>query len=139
MTYSVLPPITLQEIASDFTQTNTSHPHSCEDLGVNLIPINIQCKNFPRLSGNTGASGIGFLESNNPNFDKIFVPRHIQPPHDPMNCNATILSDIILNYDVTFSNGSQIIDMANLSTENKMSFMCKKRDPMVTPDGCLAD
>lgn len=137
VTYSVLPPVTSKQIQSDFTSIDKKHPQSCEQQGVTLVPINIQCKDFPRLSGKKGAAGIGFLEYNSSHFDKIFIANHPKNPNKAMNCTATILEDIIPKHKVTFANGKNVVNMAKLhENKQKMQFMCSQRQPDILPKGC---
>jgi hypothetical protein len=136
VTYSVLPAVSVGEIKTDFTYIDETTPESCKQQGVKLVPINIKCDDFPRLNGRYGASGVGFLESSSPN-DKIFVPKFGDGSARPLNCSATILDDIVLKHNITFSNGEKTVDMARLySDKQAMQFVCVKREPGDIPKGC---
>lgn len=136
VTYSVLPPVSLGQINTDFTYRQVGVEESCEDQGVKVVPINIECENFPRIDGKYGASGVGFLENTKP-YNTIFIPKYGDAMSNALNCTATILDDIILKHDVTFSNKTRTVNMTALYYNNQpMAFVCKQRKPNDLPKGC---
>jgi hypothetical protein len=136
VTYSVLPPVSLGEIKTDFNYTNKDGYESCERQGVSLVPINIECDDFPRLNGRYGASGIGFLESTKP-YNKIFIPKYGDALNNALNCTATILDDIVLKHSITFSNGTKTVNMTGLYYDQEpMQFVCERRRVNDIPAGC---
>ncbi|MFT6947719.1 MAG: hypothetical protein ACJARP_002147 [Vicingaceae bacterium] len=143
--YSVLEPVYLNYIKVNYdTITNTGK--SCTQLGVNLVPLNIECKDFAwREDGPTpnarGASGVARIK-NEASQNQVFLPSY-QDNDKYLNCSLTILDDIMLKHDVSFlkEDGSLVksINLTEYYSINAMKgteiqLVCKART--VPPSGC---
>ncbi len=81
--------------------------------GVDVIPINVECKDFPwRNSGAPGASGIGGIKRDSLQMGQLFLPYYYVPDTSTaqatdsvqrcLDCRVTILNDILFKYEVSF-------------------------------------
>jgi len=134
--YRILKPTYLKFIAADYSYT---HPEgkSCKSLGVDAIPLNIQCSDFPWRNGALGASGIANITREN---NKVFLPL-LEKDSKPLQCSVSILDDIILDHDIYFSgNDNKKTKTINLTEYHhksaQMKLMCFKRQPNDIPSGC---
>ena len=85
---------------------------SFEGQEINIIPFNVDSKDFPRLDKKLyknakGASGIGFLDINSKMPKQFFLPyynfKSTTNQHKKiLNFDLTILNDIILNHNIYF-------------------------------------
>ena len=84
--------------------------------GIEILPININCKDFPwkdTTNGVMGASGIGDLQhKKSTNFSGLFLPYYytdtLRKDSIFLNCEITILNDIIPHYKIEFQiNGNK--------------------------------
>jgi hypothetical protein len=85
---------------------------SFNKAGIGILPINIDCKDFPwkpvdELTNITGASGIGDLQpSKSGNFSGLFLPYYytnkMQTDSTFLHCEITILNDIVPYYECYF-------------------------------------
>ena len=135
--YRILHPVYLANVPVDFNYKY--HGKSCADQGVTLVPINTQCDNFLWRNGALGASGIGQL-SVHPASTAFLLTR--KKNKDPLQCQVTLLDDVILDHEVFFAtdNGkAKTIDLTRLYNESKpMRLICIPRKPTDIPRGCVA-
>jgi hypothetical protein len=136
--YSILKQMSLGKVKADFSFHPKSESASCNNLGVKSVPINIHCPDFPWQNGALGASGIGVLE-NAPDKAEIFVA--IDPKtKSPLQCYVTILDDIILDHEVSFSTSegkNKTVDLTMLyKTQKSMNLTCQVREKNDIPSGC---
>jgi hypothetical protein len=140
--YSVLEPVYLNFIPVEY---ETKEDSSCLKLGVNLIPLVIECQDFNwRSDGPTpaakGASGIARIK-NEDNQRQVFLPSY-QYQDDYLNCNLTILDDIILKHDIWFKTSEGLQKSINMTQfysnpvmkNTSILLHCKSRN--VNPPGC---
>ncbi len=172
LNYNLLQPVYLNYASVDFNNCDTiksngdstnfkcntkKHP-TCAQLGFDSLPlpINIQCDDFkwrkdsfPPVNNAQGASGIGVLT---PEENHVFLPSYAVGK-DYLNCNITLLDDIILNTEVFFVTKKGLTKTISLtdfykehavkvSKEKTMVFkkielFCKQRDEKDIPTGCL--
>lgn len=95
--YRVLKPTNLTFVEMDYHHKNENN-QTCAKLGVDSIPVNTQCSDFPWRNGALGASGIGDITRES---SKVFLPL-VGEKNKPLNCTVTILDDIMLDHDVYF-------------------------------------
>lgn len=124
------------------------------NTGINILPINIECKDFPWIdstqANEIGASGIGDLQmSKTANFSGLFLPYYYNDSTHTdstfLNCEITILKDIIPHHKVEFEiNGDKTnrmttinltkfqndsITLVSSGIKTKMPCGCKKPEP----------
>ncbi len=141
--YTILEPVELKYVEANFNYKSIEGIQSCAEHEVNFVPINIQCKNFPWINKKStsilknakGASGIGRLR-NESKQNRIFIP--IQDRDVPLQCEVTILDDILLDYEVSFVEGGQEVKTISLTKyyeeKRDMELMCRPRWEL--PSGC---
>lgn len=97
-----LVPVKFVKVTFDSSFTNT---------GITILPINIECANFPWIVSNKateiGASGIGDLQKDTTaNFSGLFLPYYyndsLHTDSTFLHCEITILNDIIPYYQIEF-------------------------------------
>lgn len=137
LNYRILNPVYLANIPVDFNYKY--HGKSCADQGVNLIPINTVCKNFSWQNGAIGASGIGQL-SIHP-ASTAFLPT-LGKNKNPLQCQVTLLDDIMLDHQVFFATPqgkSKTINLTQYYKDKKtMALICIPRKKTDVPAGCVA-
>jgi len=104
---------------------------SFDELGISLVPINIECKDFPWLDKKSykdakGASGIGYLDKNGANTPKELILPYYKKDGEKnntyLNCEVTILNDILFHHEIFFMvNGKkqQTINLKDFYEQNK--------------------
>lgn len=116
--------------------------------GIEILPINIDCKDFPWIYANgltniQGASGIGDLQSSKTgNFSGLFLPYYYtntaKSDSTFLNCKITILNDIIPYYEAFFEvNGNHYttLDLDTFKNEEiTLKAIPRLGNPM--PCGC---
>ena len=121
---------------------------SCGDLGVDLIPLNIRCKDFlwrnkpstGSIREAKGASGIGRLK-NEKGQNQVFLPSYGPNGEDCLDCTITILDDILLNHEVFFATEdgfSKTISLTDFYKKNghEMPIPLACRPRFELPAGC---
>ncbi|GAB4198186.1 MAG: hypothetical protein Tsb002_32930 [Wenzhouxiangellaceae bacterium] len=134
--YRILKPTYLTYVTVDYNHKN-DRGESCADLGVNLIPVNTQCHDFPWRNGAKGASGIGETTQSS---NRIFLPL-LKPESDPLQCDVTILNDILLDHEVFFvdHNKQQTTTVSLTEHHNNkqaIKLACYRRPANEAPAGC---
>lgn len=110
--YEILEPVYLNFVGIDYDYVDDEGNPSASDLGVNLVPLNIQCKDFRWLNnGDTysimdakGASGIARIK-NEKGQRQVFLPSYKPNGEECLDCEITILDDILMKYEVFFVDG----------------------------------
>ena len=105
--YSILEPVYLSYVSANYGYDDGVHP-SCDSLGLDLVPLNMACTDFPWLLKSAtptildakGASGIARLR-NEPDQNRVFLA-HTAPDSGYLDCDITILDDILLYHEVFF-------------------------------------
>jgi len=133
--YNILQATYLKDVPVDFNYSEGGVP-SCNTQNVTAIPINTECEDFPWKAGAKGASGIGQLNNNG---GTAFLP-FLDKGKNPLQCNVTLLDDVVLNHEVYFSSGQGLTKTINLTAfHNKsktMKLVCVPREPDDIPVGC---
>ena len=140
--YSVLEPVFLNFIPVAYDRKEDS---TCSKLGVNLVPLVIECDDFNwRKDGPTpdakGASGVARIKNDSANR-QVFLPSY-DSSANYLNCNLRILDDIILKYDIHFlteEGESKTVNMSQYYTDSRLEgqaiqLVCRSRS--VNPPGC---
>lgn len=155
--YRILEQTPLIEIPVNFQHISNSLP-SCEEQGVTSLPINTECDDFPWISGGLGAGGIGELahtkkkHKQGKNAEKdlqsssAFLPfiksKLSGEPNKPLNCQVTLLDDVVLEHKVYFDTESGLTKTINLTEYYKasktMNLVCLPRSENDIPMGCKA-
>lgn len=135
--YRILEPTYLTYVPVDYRYKN-ENGDSCTSLGVDLIPINTQCENFPWRNGSLGAAGIGDITEKS---HRIFLPLKGEE-EKALQCKATVLDDILLDHEVYFSGEGgekkKTISLTDYHNRNNtIKLMCFRRPENVKPSGCL--
>tara|TARA_R110001592_G_scaffold146692_5_gene370889 strand:+ start:4914 stop:5804 length:891 start_codon:yes stop_codon:yes gene_type:complete len=144
MDYNVLEPMYIKYIDVEFDS-------SFKDLGVDFVPFQVECNDFPwrdvnGIDGAQGASGIGSLTKDATNISKLFLPYYyvsdsegeepsvIVPKY--LDCEVTLLNDILFHYDVFFVVNGEKHTTLNLKDfqNEKISFHAEYREEL--PAGC---
>lgn len=137
--YQILKPTYLSHVDVDYNYNSTKNSNSCRDLKVNYIPIDIHCPEFPWKNGAFGASGIGFFKDTD-NQRRIFVPTLEKHGKSPLQCHATALDDIILDYEIFFETAegkSKAVDLTEFMISKKtIPLICEPRAITDIPPGC---
>ena len=143
--YSILQPVWLTFITTNYDYTDDLNPTSCADYGVDLIPLNLECTDFPwattaEIPDGKGASGIAEIY-NKPNLNGIFLASN-KKGEDFLQCSVSILDDIILDYEVYYSiDGvlSKELDLTNFYLNHpsnpSVNLVCIPRTE--PPAGCV--
>jgi hypothetical protein len=116
--YSVLKPSFIKYIPIKFDASiGTSQ--------IEYIPFKVECNDFPwydtdRIKNGMGASGIGSLTQEG-HSNRLFLPYYDEGKNEEvLNCEVTILNDILLYYEIKFvlKNGAKdsLVDQINLKT-----------------------
>jgi len=138
--YRILRPTYLKDVPVDFNFKYNNK--TCNEQKVTAIPINTECKNFPWNIGALGASGIGQLSHDG---GRAFLP-FLGDNVDPLQCNVTLLDDVVLAHEVYFYSAEGLTKTINLTAlegaskkgENIMNLVCMPRAADDTPAGCAA-
>lgn len=141
--YEILNKVYLNFIDLSYDIPNDSGK-TCRSLGVDLIPLNIQCMDFPwdtvhSIFGGKGASGIGRLRIDS--SQKVFLLSKAKDK-DFLNCSITILDDILLNHEVFIKHSdgteSKSLNLTEFYTESDkkgvIPLVCYSRTEL--PEGC---
>lgn len=146
--YTILEPVYLNFVNVDYHYDDGINP-TCGELGVNLVPLNIQCDDFRWLNKNAtagirdaqGASGIARIY-NKPQQHQVFLPSY-RKEGDFLDCGLTILDDILLDHEVFFATEQGLVksidftefyeDSPVLNKDIKLA--CRVRE--IPPAGCL--
>jgi hypothetical protein len=142
--YNILEKVYLNYVKVSYDYKASPKDTTCRDLGVDLVPLNIQCVDFPwdstkAIKGAKGASGIGRLRINS--SEKVFLLSR-QKGEDFLNCGITILDDILLNHEVSFSHAdgseSKSLNLTdfyeNSDHKGVIQLSCKSRTSL--PSAC---
>jgi hypothetical protein len=144
--YTILEPVYLNYVGINYNYTSGTEK-SCTDLGIDLVPLNIQCADFAwidkkgsKIVGAKGASGIGRVR-NEDGQRQVFLPSYVSDSTNFLDCEITILDDIIKGYDVSFVTDQGQVKSLNLtdfhknnSKNGKINLTCKSRTQL--PVGC---
>ncbi len=139
--YSILKPMYLGKVKANFNFNfkPENDSTSCNSLGVKSVPINIHCPDFPWKNGALGASGIGLLDNSHDKAE-IFVATLEANGSHPLKCFVTILDNIMLDHEVSFSTPKGVnktVDLTKLYKANKsMDLVCRVREQYDIPPGC---
>lgn len=114
------------------------------------IPFSVECKDFPRkdkgmYKNAKGASGIGYIDLKAKHGKQFFLP-YFEEGTDKkyLNCELSILDDILLNYTIYFKvNGEKryTIDLKEFYQQHRndkkleIELFCEPRDEL--PCGCV--
>lgn len=136
--YRILNPTYLTFVSVDY-QHNNDKGETCEDLGVDLIPVNTTCADFPWRNGALGASGIGEITQKN---NDIFLPLR-KKGSLPLQCDVTILDDILLDFEIFFmsknSGKTKTVSLTEYHKRNKeLKLLCFPRGKNNIPSGCCS-
>lgn len=142
MDYDVLKLMYIEYFPIEF---DTTFNHTIDSL----VPFTVECKDFPWLDSKTlhgakGASGIGYLTNNPDHKGRLFLPYYYEnkTPTDSakfyLDCEVTILNDILLNYEVFFKVDNVLYTSINLKDfkdrTRKLQFTRRYRKGI--PCGC---
>ena len=138
--YTILERMYLHFIEINYDYFRWTNDFSCTDLGVDTIPMNIQCADFPwdpqgLQVGGQGASGIAPVTKSNP---AVFLPS-AKANSDYLTCTLTALDDVMLYHEVYFDTPdglSKTVSMnAAYEAQGDLNLVCFRRaEP---PAGCL--
>lgn len=146
--YNILEPVYLNYVDVDYFYRVDESTMTCGDLGVDLIPLNIQCKDFAwrnkpsteKIFDARGASGIGRLR-NEEGQRQVFLPSYDTEGEDCLDCTITILDDILLKHEVFFATEdgfSKTISLRDFykkyGNEKSIGLVCRPRFEL--PEGC---
>lgn len=136
--YRILEPTFLHLVNANFDYT-VDGLASCRIQGVEAIPINTECSDFPWRNGALGASGIGQLTADG---GAAFVPSQ-KENEEFLQCNVTLLDDVVLNAEVFFVSGeagdrkTKSLNLTELlKSGGRMNLICIPRAPDDVPAGC---
>lgn len=137
--YRILEPTYLHSVGANFDFPG--HAGTCRELGVEAVPINTDCPDFPWRNGALGASGIGQLTADGGN---AFVPSR-KKDEDFLQCNVTLLDDVVLHAEVFFvteedgvERPTKSLDLTALLEANEtLKLLCTPRPLDDIPSGCL--
>jgi len=136
--YRILKPTELKFVSIDYHHKNNAK-NTCASLGVDSIPVNTQCSDFPWRNGALGASGIGDITKQS---NRVFLPLIGEGKEKkPLNCTVSILDDIMLDHDVYFLDKDKRQVRTQSLTEHyinnqDMTLVCYRRDKKDIPIGC---
>ncbi|WP_420387066.1 hypothetical protein [Roseivirga sp.] len=148
LNYNILRKVYLNYVNVDYYYKVDKDQMSCGDMGVDLIPLNIQCKDFEWLNKSEtepifdarGASGIGRLR-NEKGQNQVFLPSYQPNGEECLDCTITILDDILLKHEVFFvmddgySKTISLTDFYQKNGQNKsIPLACAPRFEL--PEGC---
>lgn len=144
MDYNLLKPMCIEYLPIEF---DTTFNHTIDSL----VPFTVECKDFPwldstTLNGAKGASGIGYLTNNPEHKGQLFLPYYYTSTDSTkcyLDCEVTILNDVLLNYEVFFKIDTVLYTSINLKDykdgNKKMQFTriyrtgipcgCRKPEP----------
>lgn len=119
--YEILEPVYLNMLHVNYDFVN-KEGNTCGGLGANLIPLNIECKDFRwndlnGIKGAKGASGIARIKNDSVKNRQVFLPSYQPKGEECLDCTLTILDDIMLHHDVLF-----IVDGKPTKTINMTDF-----------------
>ena len=142
MDYDVLKLVKIQYIPVNFD-------YSFELMNIDVVPFVVECKDFPRLNSNVpGASGIGSLNRTSVHPPpQLFLPYYMDEL-DPfqkefLDCEVTILNDILFHHEIYFEIDGVITYSINLKdfyhqhkndTNMAITMHCQHLDEL--PCGC---
>ncbi|MBL4709136.1 MAG: hypothetical protein JKY48_11935 [Flavobacteriales bacterium] len=145
--YTILQPVYLNYVKGNY-QYNDSVHRTCDEMGVNLVPMNIECQDFawrkkkstPTIIGAKGASGVARMLNDSKN-NKVFLPSYDSSANF-LDCNISILDDILLEHEVFFVKGDSLVKSIKLTdyyTNDSMKgtdiqLACRVRKEI--PPGC---
>ncbi len=147
LNYNILEPVYLNYVDVDYEYVDRAKNPTCGDLGVDLIPLNIQCKDFRwlnQVSTNSiqdaqGASGIARLY-NKKGQRQVFLPSY-EPGEECLDCEITILDDILIDHEVFFVDGERLVKSISLTdfyenygNKRSIGLSCRLREEL--PAGC---
>lgn len=119
-------------------------------LTIDYVPFKVECADFHWIDtagiyNGSGASGIGSFHRDSTNLARLFLPYRVLTPEKPnkdyLDCEVTILNDILFHYEVFFVvNGvaTQSINLRDhqLNHPNEpITFHCEYRHEL--PCGCV--
>lgn len=132
--YEILEPVYLNFVDVSYDYKIDNATQSCAEMKVDLIPLNIQCKDFrwinkystPAIIDAKGASGIAQLR-NDTLRNRVFLPSY-KVEDEFLDCQITILDDIMLHHEVFFVNESgDLVKTINLTDFYKRNFGLKTK------------
>ena len=143
MDYNILKPMHIDYISVMYDST-------FNNLGVSFVPFKVECKDFPWLNlegieNAKGASGIGSITKPKTGDSKLFLPYYFSENNTQvrnyLDCDVTILNDILFHYEVFFIVEGKRYSTINLKTYHekfgnaKLKLGCEYRAEL--PCGCL--
>lgn len=145
MDYNVLKRVYIEYLPVTFDNT-------FDNKADTLVPFRVECTDFlwrntKSLPNAKGASGIGYITYNPSRPEKLFLPyyfQHQQHTSDSvktfLECQVTILNDVLLNYEVFFKIDGKLYTSINLKDykdgTKKIYLTRKKRKQSDVPCGC---
>ncbi len=119
MDYNILKPMYIEYLPVEFDAT-------FDNTVDNLIPFRVECKDFPwldskKISGAKGASGIGYLTYTPSHKEQLFLPYYFENKQATdsvkkyLDCQVTILNDVLLYYEVAFKIDNALYTSINLN------------------------
>lgn len=139
--YYILKPMYYTNIPVDYTH-KPKGKKSCAELGVDIIPMNTSCADYPWRNGALGASGVGHM-ANTKEKRNVVLPL-LEQGKDPLQCATAILDDIILNFDISFAlpdgTTSKTVNLTDYFAPRKNKTLALQCLPRVEdiPTGCRA-
>ena len=145
MKYNILKPVHIE-----FFEVN--YDASFDELGVDFIPFNVQCNDFPWLDTKSikkakGASGIGSVTKSKSSKSGFFLPYYYKTPKDTttktfLDCEVTLLNDVLYHYEVFFMIDGIKLDSPTLNLKEyyelfgniPITLCCEYREEL--PCGC---
>lgn len=144
MEYTILKPMYIEYFPVEF---DTSFKNRIDTI----IPFKVECKDFPWLdtlsiSGAKGASGIGYLSYSPKHKESLFLPYYYENKQATdslktyLDCEVSILNDILLNYEVFFKIDGKIHTTINLRDlrNGKKKIQLTRKSRKDVPCGCKA-
>lgn len=137
--YSILTPTYLRHVPVNFGY-QLEGEFSCAEIGVDAVPINTDCPNFPWKNGALGASGIGYIQ-NQAQQNQVFIPTLEPDGKAPLQCSVSALNDIMLNVRVLFDTGEGLRETLDLTKhyldKRTIQLVCMPRFEEELPPGCM--
>lgn len=142
MDYDILKLMYIEYFPIEF---DTTFDHTIDSL----VPFTVECRDFPWLDSKTlpgakGASGIGYLSNHLTDTGHLFLPYYYENKTATdsvklyLDCEVTILNDILLNYEVFFKIDSTLYTTINLKdySRRKKKIEFHRRYRTGIPCGC---
>jgi hypothetical protein len=143
MDYSVLKITYIEYLPVEFDNTFYNSKDS-------IVPFQVECKDFPWLDSNgihgaKGASGIGYLTNTSKHTGRLFLPYYYEKGPQSgdsvkvyLDCQVTILNDILFRHEVFFKIDNVFYTSINLKDykDKKQAIQFSLRPRKDLPCGC---